>query len=181
MTADILYTKRKLCRIGAPVVLDSLGNDEFSGYASVFDIPDGAGDVVAKGAFSVSLRKRPASKVRMLYQHFSHEPVGVWETIREDAHGLYVKGRLLLDVTKSRDIMTLIREGAVSGLSIGFKTVRATRNPTTKYRVLKEIELWEISIVTFPLQRESQVLAVGLKSDPLANHIREIGQRLVSP
>ena len=64
----------------------------------------------------------------MLYQHSAQEPLGVWETIREDARGLYVKGRLVLDVTRARDVKSLIGEGALNGLSIGFRTVRAARD-----------------------------------------------------
>jgi uncharacterized protein len=178
MSASVQYTRRRLARIGAPAVLDDLGADEFSGYASLFGIPDGAGDVVARGAFAASLRRRPPEKVRMLYQHFAHEPIGVWQEIHENVRGLYVRGRLLADVSRSREVMALIREGAVSGLSIGFRTVRATRDPATRHRILNEIELWEISIVTFPLLKESQVTAVGAAH--LSEHVREAAKRMLS-
>jgi Escherichia/Staphylococcus phage prohead protease len=71
--------------VSARAQIAALGADEFEGYASLFGVPDGAGDVVAPGAFAASLRKRPPSRVRMLYQHFAHEPIGVWEQIREDS------------------------------------------------------------------------------------------------
>ncbi|HTT98960.1 MAG TPA: HK97 family phage prohead protease [Rhizomicrobium sp.] len=160
----ITYARRRLARTSAPARLTNLGTDEFEGYASLFGKPDGAGDVVAPGAFAVSLRKRPASQVRMLYQHFAHEPLGVWETIREDGKGLYVRGRLTLDVPRVRDVRELIADGALDGLSIGFRTVRAKRDAKTGYRELLEVELWEISVVTFPLLRGSGVTAIGEKS-----------------
>ena len=180
MSLSIQYARRRLVHIGAPATLDDLGTDEFAGYASLFGVPDGAGDIVAKGAFAASLRKRPAEKVRMLYQHFAHEPIGVWEEIREDTRGLYVRGRLIPDVARSREVMALIREGAIKGLSIGFRTVRASRDPATKLRILNEIELWEISIVTFPLLKGSQVTAVGAKTDTLAAHIRNVSKQMAN-
>jgi uncharacterized protein len=178
MSPTVQYATRRLTRLGTPACLKTLGADEFCGYASVFGVPDGAGDVVARGAFAASLRKRPAENVRMLYQHFAHEPVGVWEEIREDAHVLYVRGRLLADVRRSREVMALIREGAIDGLSIGFRTIRATRDAVRKIRTLNEIELWEISIVTFPLSSESRVAAVGAKTAALADHIRTVSAKM---
>ena len=171
----IHYTRRRLVRLDAPARLNELNADEFEGYASLFGVPDGAGDVVARGAFAASLRKRPPAEVRMLYQHFAHEPLGVWETIREDSRGLYVKGRLVLDVVRAREVRDLIREGALNGLSIGFRTLRATRE--AGHRVLNEIELWEISVVTFPLLAGSRVTAVG---GDTATHIRSISKRIAN-
>ncbi|HWA91815.1 MAG TPA: HK97 family phage prohead protease [Rhizomicrobium sp.] len=160
----VTYTRRPLARADASARLKDLGNDEFEGYASLFGKADGAGDVVAPGAFAASLRKRPAAQVRMLYQHFAHEPLGVWEAIREDARGLYVRGRLVLDVRRAREVRELIAEGALDGLSIGFRTVRARRDPKSGFRILTEIDLWEISVVTFPLLAGSGVTAVGTQA-----------------
>ena len=157
----IRYTRRPLKRLAAPARLAGLNGDEFEGYASLFNVPDGAGDVVAPGAFRASLRRRPPERVRMLYQHSAMEPLGVWQEIREDARGLYVRGRLVLDVRRAREVLSLIREGALNGLSIGFRTVRAVRNAQSRLRTLTEIELWEISVVTFPLLAGSSVTAIG--------------------
>src|ERR1700733_6878510 len=121
----VTYSRRRYARADAPARLKDLGNDEFEGYASLFGIPDGGGDVVAPGAFAGSLRKRPPGGVRMLYQHPAQEPLGVWQAIREDAKGLYVRGRLVLDVRRAREVRELVAEGALDGLSIGFRTVRA--------------------------------------------------------
>lgn len=174
----IAYASRRLARLDAPARLAELNDDEFEGYASLFGVPDGAGDVVAPGAFTASLRKRPPERVRMLYQHFAHEPLGVWETIREDKRGLYVKGRLVLDVVRAREVRDLLREGALNGLSIGFRTIRATRDAKSGLRRLTQIELWEISVVTFPLLAESKVTAMGGAS--VAAHIRNLSKRIAS-
>ena len=156
----LIRTKRRpLARRDTPARLVDLQDDEFEGYASLFNVPDAAGDIVARGAFAGSLRRRPPEKVRMLYQHSALEPIGVWEAIKEDARGLYVRGRLVLDVTRAREVRALIAEGALNGLSIGFRTLRARRDGAT--RTLTEIELWEISVVTFPLLAGSLVTAVG--------------------
>jgi HK97 family phage prohead protease len=182
------YTRRRLTQASAPARLADLGRDAFEGYASLFGVPDGAGDVVAPGAFAASLRKRPPRDVRMLYQHFAHEPIGTWDVIREDRRGLYVRGHLTLDVTRAREVRALIADGALNGLSIGFRTVRARRDAKSGLRVLEEIELWEISIVTFPLLSGSTVTGLGEKNDAVrrikraaeilrtANHLPLVGR-----
>jgi uncharacterized protein len=180
MSPTVTHVRRRLAQLSAPARLQTLATDEFEGYASLFGVADGAGDVVAKGAFATSLRKRPALQVRLLYQHFAHEPIGVWEEIREDAKGLYVRGRLIGGVTRAREVMALIREGALNGLSIGFRT-RGAQRLAGGGRRLTEIELWEISVVTFPLLRQSTVTAIGFKQDALAAHIRAIGKRMIHP
>lgn len=123
---------------------------EMAGYASLFDEADHAGDIVRRGAFAASLRRRAAPGVRMLFQHDAGEPVGVWDVIAEDARGLYVRGRILGDAPRGRAAMALVRHGAVDGLSIGFRTVTARPRPGGG-RELLEIDLWEVSIVTFPM------------------------------
>jgi HK97 family phage prohead protease len=163
MPPTVHYTRRSLARANAPARLTDLGHDEFEGYASLFGIADGAGDVMAPGAFTASLRRRPAREVRMLYQHSAHEPLGVWDEIREDSRGLHVRGRLVLDVVRAREVRALIASGALDGLSIGFRTVRARTDRATGLRTLMEVDLWEISIVTFPLLNGGGVTAMGEK------------------
>jgi HK97 family phage prohead protease len=99
----------------------------------------------------------------MLYQHFPHAPIGVWEEITQDRRGLYVRGRLSTDVEQARDIRALLADGALNGLSIGFRTVRARR--IQGGRELLEVELWEISVVTFPLLAGSTVTSIGARND----------------
>jgi len=173
MSPTVTTTRRRLARADAPARLAALGSGEFEGYASLFGVPDGAGDVMARGAFAASLRKRPAARVRMLYQHSAHEPIGVWDAIKEDAKGLYVRGRLTLDVRRAREVRALIADGALDGLSIGFRTVRAARGAGV--RTLSEVELWEISIVTFPLLAQASVTGLGEKA---ANAIQRATQAL---
>lgn len=155
--------RRPLVRQDTPALIEALGRTSFEGYASLFSVADGAGDVVAPGAFARSLRARPPAQVRMLYQHFAHEPIGVWEVIAEDSRGLYVKGRLNDKVVRAQEVSALIAQGALNGLSIGFRTLRAKRDIAAGTRTLLEIELWEISIVTFPLLAGSLVTGIGSK------------------
>lgn len=139
----------------------AVGDDGvIEGYASVFGNADTGGDRVAAGAFANSLRVRPAAQVRMLWQHDPNEPIGVWEHIAEDGRGLLVRGRLLGDVARGREVLSLLRAGAIDGLSIGFKTVRARMDERTGIRTLLEIDLWEISIVTFPMNESARVAGV---------------------
>ena len=161
----VTHVRRRLAHTAARARLTALGAHEFEGYASLFGVADGAGDIVARGAFARTLRARPPARVRMLYQHFAHEPIGVWEAIAEDARGLYVRGHVVTDVQRGAEVMALLREGALNGLSIGFRTRRARRDRATGHRILQDIELWEVSVVTFPLLPSSHVTAVGAKSD----------------
>lgn len=123
----------------------------FSGYASVFSKPDDGGDVVMPGAFRKSLSLRGRHRVKMLFQHDPKEPIGTWDEIAEDDYGLHVSGRLVGEVPRADALRRLIARGAVDGLSIGFRTVKASRQGPSGLRRLHEIDLWEISIVTFPM------------------------------
>ncbi len=166
MTVQVSYARRPLARRNA-IGLTALGPDQFEGYASLFGVADGAGDRVMPGAFAASLRRRGAGDVRMLYQHFSHAPIGVWEEITEDWRGLYVRGRLSTAIEQARDIRALLADGALNGLSIGFRTVRARREQAQGQigRLLQEVDLWEISVVTFPLLTGSTVTSIGARTD----------------
>lgn len=176
---QIAYARRPLARKPARAGLTPLSPDQFEGYASLFNVADGAGDSVAPGAFAASLRRRGPSQVRMLYQHFSHSPIGVWEEIAEDARGLYVRGRLVNDVEQARDVRALLAEGALNGLSIGFRTVRAKRGGAGT-RTLLEVELWEISVVTFPLLAGSTVTAIGARQPNLAQVFRQAASAIAA-
>ena len=142
----------------ALVRVDTAG--QFEGYASLFNLPDLGKDVVEPGAFSTSLARRGPRGIKLLWQHDPSEPIGQWLVLREDGRGLFVKGRLSLGVARAREILALMRDGAVDGLSIGFRTVKARSDPRTGYRRLIEIDLWEISIVTFPLLPQARVSVV---------------------
>ena len=94
----------------------------------------------------------------MLWQHDPARPIGVWDEVREDAKGLFVRGRLLLEVQAAREAHVLLQAGAIDGLSIGYRTLRAEKAAGGQ-RLLHEIELWEVSLVTFPMLPEARVQA----------------------
>jgi HK97 family phage prohead protease len=132
----------------------------FEGYASVFGLIDSGRDEVVPGAFAASLMKRGASGVKMLWQHRAAEPIGQWTSISEDRRGLRVTGRLNLAVARAREVLALMRERAVDGLSIGFKAGRSAIDRKTGIRRLYAVDLWEISVVTFPMLPQARITAV---------------------
>jgi HK97 family phage prohead protease len=139
-------------------IIDADGTVE--GYASLFGEVDSARDMVMPGAFRDTLRSRGICRIPMLFQHDPAEPVGVWLELVEDWRGLRARGRLIPDVKRARELYALVKEGAVDGLSIGFRTVKAKVDPKTRVRRLEAVDLWEISIVTFPLLAGARVRAV---------------------
>lgn len=132
----------------------------FEGYASIFNKADLGKDVVRSGAFTNSLGLTPAAKVKMLRGHDASEPIGVWTGLAEDSKGLHAKGRLIMGVARARETHELMREGALDGLSIGFRTKRASFDRTTGLRHIEEADLKEISIVSFPMMPDALVTAV---------------------
>jgi len=126
-------------------------NGLIAGYASFFDIIDQHRDRVAKGAFAKTLRAwRLSGKTpKMLWQHDPKQPIGVWTRLQEDGQGLYVEGRLTLGVVRADEAYLLMKEGALDGLSIGFRTIEAVQDKDHKARVILDIDLIEISLVTF--------------------------------
>jgi len=145
----------------APCDLKSVEADgTFAGYASVFGEVDLGNDLVMPGAFRDSLAARGSQGVKLLFQHDPNEPIGVWLDLHEDERGLYARGRLMPEVTRAREVLSLMRAGALDGLSIGFRTVQGRTDPRTGVRRLDKIDLWEISVVTFPMLPEARVSAV---------------------
>jgi hypothetical protein len=148
------------------------------GYASVFGEIDAARDMVLRGAFRDSLAVRGPRRVPMLFQHDPAEPIGIWLELREDSHGLYARGRLIPEVARARELLSLLRAGAIDGLSIGFRAARARIDPKTRVRSLVAVDLWEISIVTFPLLAGARVRAVKQAfSPPTLSHARTRAER----
>ena len=160
----------------ARTTIDADGTVE--GYASLFGEIDQARDMMMRGAFADTLRLRGVNRVPMLFQHDPAEPVGVWLELREDHRGLYARGRLIPEVTRGRELLSLLRAGAIDGLSIGFRTVKGTIDPRTRVRRLLAVDLWEISIVTFPLLAGARVRAVKQASSPAkASSLRARAER----
>ncbi len=132
----------------------------FEGYASVFNIKDNGNDIVMPGAFTKSLKTKGADKIKMLWQHKWDSPTGVWEVVKEDDKGLYVKGRLLQEIKAGQEALAMMRAGVIDSLSIGFRTKKAKYDEKTGTRSLLELELWEISLVTFPMLAQAKINAV---------------------
>jgi HK97 family phage prohead protease len=146
---------------------------EIAGYASLFGAADQGGDVVVAGAYGASLARLASAGrgVKMLWQHDPARPIGVWDEVREDGRGLHVRGRLLLEVQAAREAHVLLQAGAIDGLSIGYRTLRAEKSGGQ--RLLHEIELWEVSLVTFPMLPQARVQASGSDEAELARTLAE--------
>lgn len=156
--------ERKFCR--SPSTLTLSEGAVIEGYASLFGKVDRGGDVVEQGAYATSLKalRRSGRRVKMLWQHDPAEPIGVWDEVREDDKGLFVRGRLLKEVARAREAAALVDAGAIDGLSIGYRTVRAAKDDAGRRR-LAELELWEVSLVTFPMLPEARVDGKGRSPD----------------
>ena len=150
----------KFCRFDEALTVSD--GHVIEGYASLFGDVDRGGDMVMPGAYARSLQRLAAEgrQIKMLWQHDPAQPIGVWDEVREDAKGLYVKGRLLDQVARAREAAALIAAQALDGLSIGYRTVKATKNDKGQ-RLLQELELWEVSLVTFPMLPSARVGAKG--------------------
>ncbi|MEN9408711.1 MAG: hypothetical protein RL216_685 [Pseudomonadota bacterium] len=154
--------ERKFIRVGSSgLAVQGAG---LEGYASLFGVADRGGDVVLPGAYAASLKRMAAEggRVRMLWQHDPGQPIGVWDEVREDGRGLWVKGRLLTELERGREAAALLAAGALDGMSIGYRTVRAERGPKGR-RLLAEVELWEVSLVTFPMLPAARVAVKGAR------------------
>ena len=140
----------------APHLSDDL---KISGYASLFGQADMSGDIVMRGAFAASLLARTSDTLPLLFGHETQKPIGVWDRVFEDATGLFVSGRILTDNKRARHIARLVREGTISGLSIGYRPLRHTKRPAGG-RTLLELDLWEVSVVAFPMLRGARIMEV---------------------
>jgi HK97 family phage prohead protease len=150
---------------GLPLDVKAVAEDgSFEGYGSVFGNVDSYGEAVMPGAFTGSLvdAKRKGRSVKMLWQHNPDHPIGVWDDLAEDAKGLWVKGRLLKDVSPlAAEAYGLLKEGALDGLSIGYRVVEAAPHPDKQgVLALKKLDLKEVSIVTFAANERARVESV---------------------
>jgi HK97 family phage prohead protease len=157
----------KMDKIDFATELKLLSEDDskagtIEGYGSVFNLMDRGGDIMLPGAFksSISEWRKKKQPVPMLWQHDSSEPIGVWTDLIEDEHGLKLKGELVLEIPKAQEARALIKSKALSGLSIGYRTKDAEVDRNTGVRKLKKVELWEVSLVTFPMLPEAQISGV---------------------
>lgn len=144
------------------------GDDgSIEGYGSIFGELDSYDDTVARGAFAASLKAHRAagSMPAMLWQHDANQPIGVWTEMDEDERGLRVKGRLVLESERGREAHALLKAGALRGLSIGFMTTEDAWDDKRGVRIVKGVDLWEVSLVTFPALKTAGVTRV--KSAPV--------------
>lgn len=133
----------------------------FSGYASIFNVIDGQYDVMVKGAFERTLLDSDhGRKIKLLWQHKTDEPIGIIEHVHEDEKGLYIEAKLLLDVARAREAYQLLKSGAVDSMSIGYTVNEHEIENERGVRLLKSVNLLEISLVTFPANEFAKVVAV---------------------
>lgn len=149
------------------------------GYGSVFNVVDDWGDIIAPGAFTATLaaHKAAGTMPAMLWQHEDDEPIGIWTEMVEDSRGLRVKGQLCMEIPEGKKAHALLKMGAMDGLSIGFIARKWSWDDTTGVRTLLEVDLWEVSPVTFPANGMARV--DGVKSGPTSiNTIRDAERAL---
>lgn len=158
-------------------VKDLKDNGTFTGYGSVFGNVDSYGEAVMKGAFEKSLKKHEAENlpIVMLWQHDRTNPIGIWKNVHEDEYGLCGEGEINLDTQQGREAYSLMKQGALNGLSIGYREILASSKGNV--RSLTELELYEISPVTFPANTEARI--TGIKSERIADFAEQL--RLGNP
>jgi uncharacterized protein len=143
--------------------IKAAGEDgSIEGYGSVFGVKDSYDDVIAPGAFTKSLQehKKAGTNPAMLWQHDTEEPIGIWTEVSEDKNGLRVRGQLSLETVRGKEAHALVKMGALNGLSIGFISKMWEYDKEKEIRTLTEIELWEVSVVTFPANGKARVTSV---------------------
>lgn len=171
-----------LPRIDMPLEVKFLAETGvFEGYAAVFGVTDDVNDRIAPGAFEASLKSARAEGQLppMLWQHDPRQPIGVWREMREDAHGLYVKGELFVDdIARAREAYRLLKERVVTGLSIGYRARKSHRDSSSGARVLTTVDLVEVSMVTFPANSYARVRRVK-SAAPAHSPARIIPPRII--
>lgn len=150
------------------------------GYGSVFGVRDDYDDVIARGAYAPSLaaHKTAGTMPAMLWQHDPSAPIGVWTEMVEDSKGLRIKGQLALDTVKGKEAYALLKMGAISGLSIGFIAKKWDYDRETDVRTLTEVDLWEVSLVTFPANDKARITGVKAADVAGVKTIRQAEQAL---
>lgn len=155
--------------------LKAVGDDDgtFTGYGAVFGNVDDGGDVIRSGAFTDSLAgwQQKGKLPKMLWQHNTAQPIGVWTAMSQDTHGLLVQGKFTKGVQVADEAYALLKDGALDGLSIGYQTVDADYDADLGVRSLNKLNLMEVSLVTLPMNQLAGVTSV--KSADRIRTIRE--------
>jgi len=161
--------------------IKATGDDgSVEGYGSVFGVKDSYDDVIEPGAFKSSLasHKSAGTMPAMLWQHDAENPIGVWTEMSEDERGLLVRGTLAMETQRGREAYSLLKMGAITGLSIGFVSKEWSYDRETEIRTLTGIELWEVSLVTFPANTAARVTAIKAADVAAITTIRQAEKAL---
>jgi len=152
------------------------------GYLNTFDYKDYAGDITRKGAFTRSLKSIANSgrKVPILYQHDTRTPIGVWDELKEDEHGLYGVGQLTMEVQAAKEAVARARDGALTGISIGYSVEDEEYKSDEQTNYLNDVTLKEASLVTFPCNDISRVTSVKEYTKENPPTPRELEQILIN-
>tara|TARA_Y100000592_G_scaffold15728_1_gene23136 strand:+ start:1822 stop:2487 length:666 start_codon:yes stop_codon:yes gene_type:complete len=153
----------------------------FEGYASVFGNKDLGNDVIRKGAFAKSIGSKKPKQIKLLYQHKTEEPIGVIDSVMEDNKGLKVAGRLAMNTQKGKEVYELMKMGALDSMSIGYKLAPEgyKYDERQKKRVISEVDLMEVSMVTFPMNPKAKITKVKLAEmdvREIEHYLRDVGQ-----
>lgn len=182
MNRQTIYRKDDLFRGGygatsALEVKELSEAGEFEGYAALFGLPDKGFDVINGGAFADSLISRPAAKVRMLWQHDTREVIGRWAEAKEDGKGLFVRGKLNLNVQRGREAYELLKDDSIDGLSIGYRSVADEIDRAMGVRRLIKVDLFEISVCTFPMMPDANISRVKTEGLPSIREMEDMLKR----
>lgn len=160
--------------------MDTDDDGSFEGYASIFNNKDLGNDVIRQGAFTKTITGRKASSIKLLYQHKTDEPIGVIDSLEEDKRGLKIKGRLAMGTQKGREVFELMKMGALDSMSIGYRLQPDgyKYDDKNKRRVIKEVDLMEVSMVTFPMNPKAKITKVKLAemdAREIEAYLRDVG------
>ena len=160
--------------------LDTEEDGAFEGYASIFNNKDLGNDVIRKGASENTLKGKKPKQIKLLYQHKTDEPIGVIDSLTEDNKGLYLKGRLAMGTQKGKEVYELMKMGALDSMSIGYRLTPEDYkyDPKERRRVIKSVDLMEISLVTFPMNPKAKITKVKLaemNTREIEHYLRDVG------
>ena len=160
--------------------IDTDDDGSFEGYASVFNNKDLGNDVIKQGAFSKSIYTKKPKQIKLLYQHKTDEPIGVIDSLEEDKRGLKIKGRLAMGTQKGKEVYELMKMGALDSMSIGYKLMPEDYKYSDKLkkRTITNLDLMEISMVTFPMNPKAKITKVKLAEmnvREIEEHLRDAG------
>ena len=160
--------------------LDADDDGTFEGYASVFNNKDLGNDVIKQGAFSESIKGKKPRQIKLLYQHKTDEPIGVIDSLVEDNRGLKIKGRLAMGTQKGKEVFELMKMGALDSMSIGYRLSPDDYKYSDKLkkRTITNLDLMEISMVTFPMNPKAKITKVKLAEmnvREIEHYLRDVG------